>query len=75
MPEQSLFREKSLEKVNSPERLNDYIQVVPVGLWVVLLSVLLLLFGALFWAGFGTVTIHTAEGAVKTVHPISFLWN
>ena len=29
-----LFREKSLEKVSSPEQLNDYIRVSNPGVWI-----------------------------------------
>ncbi len=71
----SLYREKSLERISSPDRLNDYIRVSTPGLWFVLLAVLILLAGALVWAVFGTIDIHTAEGVLEKVHPISFLLN
>ena len=42
----SLFREKSLEAVESPESLNDYMQVTSPAVWLVLAAVIALLAGA-----------------------------
>ena len=41
-----LFRKKSMEKVTSPEQLNDYIRVSNPGVWTVLAAVVILLAGA-----------------------------
>ena len=40
-----LFRKKSLDKVSSPEQLNDYIRVSNPGVWIALTAVIVLLFG------------------------------
>lgn len=50
-----LFRKKSLDRVNSPEQLNDYIRVANPGVWLVVLSVLSLLVGIGVWVCFGHV--------------------
>lgn len=50
-----LFRKKSLDRVNSPEQLNDYIRVASPGVWLVVLSVLSLLAGIFVWVCFGHV--------------------
>lgn len=50
-----LFRKKSLDRVNSPEQLNDYIRVASPGVWPVVLSVLVLLVGIFVWVRFGHV--------------------
>lgn len=51
-----IFRKKSLERVNSPEQLNDYIKVSNPGVWVVLAAVVLLLVGVGVWSVFGTLS-------------------
>ena len=44
---QSLFREKSLETVENPEQLNDYLKVTSPGVWIVLGAVIVILAGEL----------------------------
>lgn len=51
--EQSIFRKSSLERVSSPEQLNDYIRVTNPGVWLVLAAVVILLAGACVWGIFG----------------------
>lgn len=51
----SLFRKKSLDKVKSPENLDDYIRVSNPGVWLLLISVIILLAGACVWGIFGHV--------------------
>ncbi len=51
-----LFREKTLELAESPEALNEYLQVTSPGVWLVLASVIVLLTGLLVWAIFGRIT-------------------
>lgn len=48
-----LFRKKSMEKVNSPEQLNDYIRVSNPSVWMVLAAVIVLLAGVCVWGVFG----------------------
>ena len=50
-----IFRKKSLEKVSSPERLNDYIRASSPGVWTVLAAVAILLLGVCIWGAFGRV--------------------
>lgn len=50
-----LFREKSLEAVESPESLNDYLRVTSPGVWLVLAAVIALLIGGVFWGIFGRI--------------------
>ncbi len=47
-----LYREKSLERISSPENLNDYLKVTKPGVWIALVSVIVLLAGFLVWAHF-----------------------
>lgn len=52
----SIFRKKNLERINSPEQLDDYIKVTSVSVWVILISIMLILIGACVWGVYGTVT-------------------
>ena len=70
-----LFRKKSMDRINSPEELNDYIRVTSPSVWLVLLACVVILVGALVWGSIGTVEEETADGTLKTVHPITFITN
>ncbi len=52
---EKLFREKSLDKIKSPENLNDYIRVTSPAVWLILAAVIILLAGAFIWGIFGKV--------------------
>ena len=52
---EKLFRKKSIEKVTSPEQLDDFVKVANPGIWVMLFSVILILVGAIVWGMFGTL--------------------
>ena len=51
----SLFREKNLKSIESPEALNDYLQVTSPGVWIVLAAVIAFLVGAVSWGIWGTI--------------------
>lgn len=57
----ALFRKTSIDRVNSPEQLNQYIRVARPGVWITLSAVVLLLAGVVIWGVFGTIetTVHT----------------
>ena len=55
MEEKSIFRKKSLERVTSPEQLNDYIKVTTPSVWMIMFATLVLIVGTLFWAVFGRI--------------------
>ena len=71
----NIFREKSLERVSSPEQLNDYIRVTTPSVWLVLLAVIILLLGMLAWSIFGTVEVQKDDGKTEEIHPITFVTN
>lgn len=50
-----LFREKSLESIESPESMNDYLQVTSPSVWIVLAAVIAILIGAVLWGIFGRI--------------------
>ena len=43
--ENQLFRKDSMERINSPEQLQDYIRVTNPGIWMVLAAIIVLLAG------------------------------
>ena len=49
MDQSTLFRKESMEHIQSPEQLNDYMRVTNPAIWVVLAAVILLLTGMLIW--------------------------
>ena len=71
----SIFRQKSIDKISSPEKLDDYIKVTTPSVWVTLIAIVLLLAGAAIWSIFGEVVIHNEDGTTETVAPITFIMN
>ncbi len=71
----TVFREKSLDKVSSPESLNDYIKVTTPSVWIVLIALVVLLCGILAWSVFGRVETHGEDGTVTAVAPITYVTN
>ena len=61
---EEIFRKKSLDKVKSPENLDDYIRVSNPGVWLLLVSVIILLAGACVWGIFGHID-STVEASVR----------
>ena len=59
-PKTKLFREKSLEAIESPESLNDYLRVTSPAVWLILAAVICLLVGAILWGVFGHIRTTTA---------------
>ena len=61
--ENKVFREKSMERVASPEQLNDYVKVASPGVWMVLISVILFLVGVCVWGIYGHLDTTVQAGA------------
>ena len=59
---EQLFRKKSVDKVSSPEQLNEYIRVANPGVWMVLAAIVILLAGVVVWGFIGHLdtTLNTA---------------
>jgi len=53
--ENNIFRQKSINKINSPESLNDYVKVTNPSVWAVLLGVLVLIIGAFVFGTSGVI--------------------
>ena len=63
-----IFRKSSIDRVSSPEQLNDYIRVSRPGVWLILIAVVVLLIGVCAWGVLGTLT--TTRDAVTGVQGV-----
>jgi len=67
-----LFRKSALERVSSPERLNEYIKITHIGVWGVLLACLALLVAVGFWAIYGSISdTVSAVGIIFPQHGVT----
>ena len=68
---EGLFRKKSLEKISSPEQVNDYIKTVSVNMWVIFCAVTILLVGAVIWGFLGKIDVTIGSVAVCENNTVS----
>lgn len=59
-----IFRNKSVERISSPEQLQDYMRVTTPGVWMVLTAVILLLAGMIISSAVVTMESTIKEQAV-----------
>lgn len=64
MEDTGLFRKTSMDRIRSPEQLNDYLRVTNPAVWVLLAALLLLLAGLAVWASF-TYVGSFADGSAQ----------
>ncbi len=63
---QDIFRTKSIERIESPESMNDYLQVTSPGVWLVLITIVIFLIGACIWGIFGSIESTVNVAVVST---------
>jgi len=63
-----IFRESNLERISSPEKLNEYIRVSRPSTWIILCAIIVMVAAAIFWSV-------TAEITPDGLRPIDFLFN
>ena len=64
--ESKVFRQKSMDRISSPEQLEDYMRVTNPGVWMVLAAVIVLLAGILAASVFGRLeTTLSARAEIK----------
>ncbi|MDO4332261.1 MAG: hypothetical protein Q4C58_06180 [Eubacteriales bacterium] len=76
MRNESVFREKSLERISSPEEIGDYMKVTTPGMWLVMAAILLLLAAALIWSVTGRIesaVVVDGQEMTESIAPITFL--
>ena len=61
-----LFLEKSMESIDSPESMNDYLQVTSPGVWIVLTAIIAILIGAILWSIFGRINTSVNVAVVSS---------
>ena len=64
MAKSEIFRKKALDRVKSPEDLNDYVQVTTPGVWLLLAAIVVLLLGACAWGVLGNITVKVEAQAL-----------
>lgn len=59
-----LYRKKSVDRLSSPEQLDDYLHVTTPAVWAVLAAAILLLAGLLIWSRFAVIESFAVGSAV-----------
>ncbi|MBR6103004.1 MAG: hypothetical protein IKP95_11285 [Ruminococcus sp.] len=60
-----IFRQSSVDNINSPEQLTDYLRVTNPGVWIILAAVIVLIGGLFVWSMVGN--LETVAPAVAIV--------
>ncbi|MGN0813931.1 MAG: hypothetical protein ACI4MH_01710 [Candidatus Coproplasma sp.] len=60
-----IFRKESVDRMSSPEQLNDYIKVTNPGVWMALAAIAILLIGICVWGFFGKLETTLNVAAVS----------
>ena len=61
--DKKIFRKTSIDRLRSPEQLNEYIRVANPGVWLILGAIILLLTGAVVWGILGAIPYTVRTGA------------
>ena len=64
--ENPIFRKKSLDRISSPEALDDYLHVTTPSVWLILIAIIMLLVGMLIWSYVASIdSFATGRAQVK----------
>jgi hypothetical protein len=63
--EKTVFRKSSMESLNSPEQLNDYIKAASPAVWIILAAIIALLCAVFAWIYFGCIYTRVQGVAVN----------
>lgn len=61
--EKTIYRKESLQRISSPEQLNEYIRVTTPSVWLILGAIIILLSVFCIWALFGSLQTSVELGA------------
>ena len=64
----TLFREKAMARISSPEDLTSYLRVTSPGMWIILAAVIALLVGVFAWSAVGTLETTVDAAAIVQDH-------
>ena len=73
---ESIFRQKSLDRISSPEEIDNYMKVTRSSLWLTLGVIVLLLAALILWsvtARIEATTVSDEQTVTEQIAPISFL--
>ena len=73
MEQSDLYRKESMDRIQSPEQLNDYLRITNPSVWVVLGAVIVLLLGLLVWSSFARIDSH-ADGTAQVESGVMTVW-
>lgn len=62
--QETIFRQKSIDRVSSPEQLDSYLKVTSPSVWLVLVGIIVILIGAIVWGAFGKLKTYAKAGCV-----------
>lgn len=62
--QETIFRQKSVDRVSSPEQLDAYLKVTSPSVWLVLVGIIFILIGAIVWSTFGNLKSYTTCGCL-----------
>ena len=62
--EQPFFRKKSLERISSPDQLDEYLRVTNPSVWMMLLAAVILVVGMIVWGAFASFESYATGTAV-----------
>lgn len=77
----SIFRKKAMDRISSPEEMDDYLQVTGPSTWIVLIALIFLVLGFLVWGVSGrldttmNVAVVSDKGSVECLIPYEQLEN
>ena len=73
---ESIFRQKSLARISSPEEIDNYMKVTRPSLWLALGVIILLLAALILWsitARIEATTVVDGQTVIEQIAPVSFL--
>ena len=71
----NVFKKNKIERISSPDQMDDCIRVTTPAVWVTLFALLALLAALLAWNIFGTLELHDEDGNTFEIHPITYVTN
>lgn len=66
MDKKALFRQKSYEHINSPEKLDQYLEIPGANTWMLITALFIVVFVTLLWGIFGSVPKTVEAVGIRT---------
>lgn len=62
--QETIFRQKSIDRVSSPEQLDKCLKVTSPSVWIILIGVIFILVGTIAWGAFGKINSYSTAACV-----------